>query len=395
MYLSKRVKAIKPSPTLAIDAKAKALRQQGIDIISFGTGEPDFDTPDNIKEAAVSAIKSGYTKYCPVSGSPEIKKAVIDKFKRDNGLDYEPAEIIVSCGAKHSLYNIFQTIIDDGDEVIIAAPYWVSYTDMVILAGGKPVIVNTDDKNDFKMTPGALEKAITSKTKAVVLNSPSNPTGSMYGFDELKAIAAVCLKHNILIISDEIYEKLVFCGAQFFSIASVSPEAKALTIVVNGVSKAFSMTGWRIGYAAGNKDIISAMAKIQSQSTSNPASISLKAAVEALNGRQDTVEMMRAEFEKRRNYITERLNNMEGISCFKPDGAFYVFPNVSKLMGKTFSGKRINDDMEFADYLLEKAKIAVVPGLCFGAEGYMRLSYAASIEMIEEGMNRLQEAIKG
>lgn len=395
MYLSKRVKAIKPSPTLAIDAKAKALRQQGIDIISFGTGEPDFDTPDNIKEAAVSAIKSGYTKYCPVSGSPEIKKAVIDKFKRDNGLDYEPAEIIVSCGAKHSLYNIFQTIIDDGDEVIIAAPYWVSYTDMVILAGGKPVIVNTDDKNGFKMTPGTLAKAITSKTKAVVLNSPSNPTGSMYGFDELKAIAAVCLKHNILIISDEIYEKLVFCGAQFFSIASVSPEAKALTIVVNGVSKAFSMTGWRIGYAAGNKDIISAMAKIQSQSTSNPASISLKAAVEALNGRQDTVEMMRAEFEKRRNYITERLNNMEGISCFKPDGAFYVFPNVSKLMGKTFSGKRINDDMEFADYLLEKAKIAVVPGLCFGAEGYMRLSYAASIEMIEEGMNRLQEAIKG
>lgn len=395
MYLSKRVRAIKPSPTLAIDAKAKALRQQGIDIISFGTGEPDFDTPDNIKEAAVSAIKSGYTKYCPVSGSPEIKKAVIDKFKRDNGLDYEPAEIIVSCGAKHSLYNIFQTIIDDGDEVIIAAPYWVSYTDMVILAGGKPVIVNTDDKNGFKMTPGALEKAITSKTKAVILNSPSNPTGSMYGFDELKAIAAVCLKHNILIISDEIYEKLVFCGAKFLSIASVSPEAKALTIVVNGVSKAFSMTGWRIGYAAGNKDIISAMAKIQSQSTSNPASISLKAAVEALNGKQDAVEMMRAEFEKRRNYIIERLNNMEGISCFKPDGAFYVFPNVSKLMGKTFAGKRINNDMEFADYLLEKAKIAVVPGLCFGAEGYMRLSYATSVEMIEEGMNRLQEAIKG
>ena len=391
MYLSKRVRAIKPSPTLAIDVKAKALRQQGIDIISFGTGEPDFDTPDNIKEAAVSAIKSGYTKYCPVSGSPEIKKAVIDKFKRDNGLDYEPAEIIVSCGAKHSLYNIFQTIIDDGDEVIIAAPYWVSYTDMVILAGGKPVIVNTDDKNGFKMTPGALEKAITSKTKAVILNSPSNPTGSMYGFDELKAIAAVCLKHNILIISDEIYEKLVFCGAKFLSIASVSPEAKALTIVVNGVSKAFSMTGWRIGYAAGNKDIISAMAKIQSQSTSNPASISLKAAVEALNGKQDAVEMMRAEFEKRRNYIIERLNNMEGISCFKPDGAFYVFPNVSKLMGKTFAGKRINNDMEFADHLLEKAKIAVVPGLCFGAEGYMRLSYATSVEMIEEGVLRSEE----
>lgn len=394
MYLSKRVKAIKPSPTLAIDAKAKALKEQGIDVISFGAGEPDFDTPDNIKAAAIDAINAGYTKYCPVPGSPEVKKAIIDKLKRDNNLEYTPAEIIVSCGAKHSLYNLFQTIINDGDEVIIAAPYWVSYTDMVILAGGKPVIINTDDKSSFKMTPEAVEKAITPKTKAIIINSPSNPTGSMYTFEELKAIAEVCLKYKIIIVSDDIYEKLVFDGAKFYSIASVSPEVKAITVVVNGVSKAFSMTGWRIGYVAGDKDIVAGMAKIQSQSTSNPTSISLKATVEALNGNQDAVEMMRVEFEKRRNYIVDRLNKMEEISCLKPNGAFYVFPNISKLIGKTFGGKVINNDMELADYLLEKAKIAVVPGSAFGAEGYMRLSYATSVKMIEEGMNRLEQAIK-
>lgn len=394
MYLSKRVQAIKPSPTLAIDAKAKALQQQGVDVISFGAGEPDFDTPNNIKEAAISAINAGYTKYCPVPGSPEVKKAIIDKLKRDNGLEYTPAEIIVSCGAKHSLYNIFQTIINDGDEVIVIAPYWVSYPDMAILAGAVPVIINTDDKTDFKVTPELVEKAITSKTKAIIINSPSNPTGSMYSFEELKAIAEVCLKHKILIISDEIYEKLVYDKTEFISIASVSAEVKAITLVVNGVSKAFSMTGWRIGYTAGNKDIISGMAKIQSQSTSNPTSISLKATVEALNGKQDDVEMMRKEFEKRRNYIVERLNKMEGVSCLNPKGAFYVFPNISKLMGKTFGGKVINNDMELADYLLEKAKIAVVPGSAFGAEGYMRLSYATSMKKIEEGMDRLEATIK-
>ncbi|MDR1195414.1 MAG: pyridoxal phosphate-dependent aminotransferase [Endomicrobium sp.] len=394
MFLSKRVQAIKPSPTLAIDAKAKALRQQGIDVISFGTGEPDFDTPCNIKEAAITAINEGYTKYCPVAGSPELKKAVIDKLKRDNNLDYTPSEVIVSCGAKHSLYNLFQTIINDEDEIIIAAPYWVSYTDMVILAGGKPVIINTDDKSNFKMTPKSVEKVITRKTKAIIINSPSNPTGSMYSREELQAITEICLKRKMLIISDDIYEKLVYDGTKFMSAASVSPEVKEITVVVNGVSKAFSMTGWRIGYAAGNKEIIAGMSKIQSQSTSNPTSISLKAAVEALNGKQDAVEMMRTEFEKRRNYIVERLNKIDGISCIKPNGAFYVFPNVSALMGKNLGGKIINNDMELADYLLEKAKIAVVPGSSFGAEGYIRLSYAASITMIEEGMNRLESAIK-
>lgn len=393
MFISKRVQAIKPSPTLAIDAKAKALKQKGVDVINFGAGEPDFDTPRNIKEAAIKAINEGYTKYCPVSGNPETKKSIIEKLKKDNGLEYLPEEIIVSCGAKHSLYNIFQTILNDGDEVIIPAPYWVSYPDMVVLACGKPVIIKTDDKSNFKITPEALEKAITPKTKALVLNSPSNPTGSMYKREELEKIAEVCVKNNILIISDDIYEKLAYDGIKFESIASVSPEAKALTIIVNGVSKAFSMTGWRIGYTAGNKDIISGMTKIQSQSTSNPASISLKAAAEALSGDQKDVEMMKKEFEKRRNYIVGRLNAMKGITCLKPNGAFYVFPNISGLIGKTFGGKTINNDMEFADFLLEEAKIAVVPGSSFGAEGYMRISYATSMECIQEGMNRLEKAI--
>lgn len=394
MFISKRVQAIKPSPTLAIDAKAKVLQQQGVDVISFGAGEPDFDTPKNIKSAAISAINEGYTKYCPVSGSPDVKKAVISKLKNDNNLDYTPEEIIVSCGAKHSLYNIFQAIIDEGDEVIISAPYWVSYPDMVILAGGNPVIIETSDKDNFKMTPAALEKAITKKTKALIINSPSNPTGVMYNKEDLKAIADVCLKHNILIISDDIYEKLVYDNLEFCSVASISPEIKAITLVVNGVSKAFSMTGWRIGYTAGSKEIISAMTKLQSQSTSNPTSISLKAAVEALNGPQEDVEMMRKEFEKRRNYIVERLNSIEGISCLKPNGAFYVFPNISKLIGKTYNGITINNDLEFADFLLEKAKIAVVPGTAFGTKGYMRLSYATSMSCIKEGIDRLEAILK-
>lgn len=393
MFISKRVQSIKPSPTLAIDAKAKALKQKGVDVINFGAGEPDFDTPDNIKQAAIAAINEGYTKYCPVAGSPEVKKAIIEKLKKDNGLEYSQEEIIVSCGAKHSLYNLFQTLLDSGDEVIIAAPYWVSYTDMVILAGGKPVIIETNDKSGFKMTPEAVEKAISGKTKAIIINSPSNPTGAMYSLAELKAIAEVCIKNKILIISDDIYEKLVYDGAKFESAASISPEVKAITIVINGVSKAFSMTGWRVGYAAGNKEIVSGMAKIQSQSTSNPTSISLKATVEALSGQQNDVEKMRKEFEKRRDYITDRLNAMRGITCLKPNGAFYVFPNISGLIGKTFGGKTINNDMDLADFLLEQAEIAVVPGTAFGAQGYIRISYATSMECIKEGMDRLEKAI--
>ncbi|MCA6072044.1 MAG: pyridoxal phosphate-dependent aminotransferase [Endomicrobium sp.] len=394
MHISKRVQSIKPSSTLAIDAKAKTLKQQGVAVINFGAGEPDFDTPKNIKDAAIDAINSGFTKYCPVAGTLEIKNAIINKLKRDNNLTYAPEEIIVSCGAKHSLYNIFQATIDDGDEVIIPAPYWVSYPDMVILAGGKPVIIKTSDKTNFKITPENVEKVITSKTKAIIINSPSNPTGCTYSVQELKTIAQICGKNNIFIISDEIYEKLVYDNFKFTSIAETTSETKDITIVVNGVSKAYAMTGWRIGYAVGPKNIISAMSKIQSQSTSNATSISIKAAVEALNGTQEYVESMKKEFKKRRDYIVERLNEINDISCAKPEGAFYVFPNISTLLGKTFNGKTINTDIEFADYLLDVAKIAVVPGSAFGAEGYIRLSYATSIENIREGIDRLEATLK-
>ncbi|MDR1400752.1 MAG: pyridoxal phosphate-dependent aminotransferase [Endomicrobium sp.] len=394
MQISKRVQSIKPSPTLTIDAKAKALKQQGVDIINFGVGEPDFDTPINIKEAAILAINSGFTKYCPVAGTPELKDAIISKLKRDNNLIYSPEEIIVSCGAKHSIYNIFQSIIDCGDEVIVPAPFWVSYTDMIILAGGTPVIVQTNDKTDFKITPEGIEKALTSKTKAIIVNSPSNPTGTTYTTDELKVIAKICVKNKILIISDDIYEKLIYDSFKFTSIAEICPEAKELTIIVNGVSKAYSMTGWRIGYAAGPKNIISAMAKVQSQSTSNASSISIKASVEALNGTQEYVEYMKQEFEKRRNYMVERLNNIKGIACRKPEGAFYVFPNIKSVLGKAFRNRIINTDIEFADYLLDIAKVSVIPGSAFGTEGHIRLSYATSIENIKKGIDRLITILK-
>jgi aspartate aminotransferase len=391
--ISKRLKSIKPSPTLAIDAKTKVLKQQGIDVINFGVGESDFNTPQNIKNAAITAINSGFTKYCPVSGTIEIKNAIIEKFKRDNNLTYSAEQIIVSSGAKHSLYNLFQSIIDDGDEVIVSAPFWVSYPDMIALAGGKPKIIQTSDKTNFKATSADIEKALTPKTKAIVINSPSNPTGSTYSYAELKAIADICIKNKILIISDEIYEKLIYDNFKFTSIAQVSPQAKELTIIINGVSKAYAMTGWRIGYTAGQKDIISAMSKIQSQSTSNACSISLKAAVEALNGPQECVETMRREFEKKRDYIVAKLNSIVEITCRKPEGAFYVFPNIKKLLGKKFNGTVINTDLEFADYLLNNARIAVVPGSAFGVEGYIRISYATSIENIKSGMDRLETAL--
>ena len=391
--ISKRVRAIKPSPTLVIDAKAKQLKQQGENIINFGPGEPDFDTPDHIKDAAIKAINEGYTKYLPVGGTPELKKAICDKLKRDNGLDYLPQEIIVSCGAKHSIYNLFQTIIDEGDEIIIPAPFWVSYTDMVVLAGGKPVIINAQDKTGFKITSKQVEDAISKNTKAIIINSPSNPTGAAYSAQELSEIAQVCLKHNLLIIADDIYEKLVYDNFKFTSVASISKEAKEATIVINGVSKAYAMTGWRIGYAAGRKEIIDGMAKVQSQSTSNPTSISIKAAAQALNGSQEPVETMRKEFEKRRNFIVERLNKIEGLKCLKPQGAFYVFPNVESILGASFKGVKIETDAQLADFLLDEAKVATVPGSAFGADGYIRLSYAASLENIKEGTDRIEKAL--
>src|SRR5512135_1900642 len=329
MGIAKRAQAIKPSPTLATAAKAKAMKAQGIDVVDFGVGRPDFDTPENVKQCGIKAIQSGFTKYTPAGGTDELKEAVIEKFKRDNNLTYEKSQILISCGAKHSLYNIAEALFDPGDEVIIPSPYWVSYPDQVLLNDAIPVIVETTEAEGFKLSAQKLEKAITKKTKALVLNSPSNPTGLAYDRKTLEEIAAIAVKHGIYVISDEIYEKLIYDGFTHTSIASLGPEIKNLTIVVNGVSKSHSMTGWRIGYAAGPKDVITAMTNIQSQSTSNPASISQKAAVEALRGPQDFTEKMQGEFDKRRRYMVDRLNNITGMSCLMPVGAFYAFPRVS------------------------------------------------------------------
>ncbi|RII31291.1 MAG: aspartate aminotransferase [Geobacter sp.] len=394
MKLADRVNKIQPSPTLAIDAKAKALKAQGVDVVGFGAGEPDFDTPANIKEAGKKAIDAGFTKYMPVGGADDLKDAIIAKMKKDHGLEYTRDEISVACGAKHSLYNISQALIQEGDEVIIPAPYWVSYPDQVVLAGGTPVFIETDEATAFKITPQQLEQAITKNTKALILNSPCNPTGTSYTIEELKAIGQVCLKHDFLIISDDIYERLLYDGLVFSNIAQVVPELKSRTIVVNGVSKTFAMTGWRIGYACGPKELMAAMTKMQSQSTSNATSIAQKASVEALNGPQDAVAAMVVEFEKRRSYIVERLNAMPGVKCFKSTGAFYVFPNFSGVYGKSFNGKVISNSTDFAAYLLEEAKVALVPGVAFGADNYARLSYAISMENIKKGMDRIEAAIK-
>jgi aspartate aminotransferase len=392
--LSNRAKSLKPSPTLAINAKAKSMQAQGIHVISFGAGEPDFDTPENIKQAAKKALDEGFTKYTPVGGIDELKDAIIKKFQRDSGLSYKRSEILVSCGGKHSFYNLAQAIFDQGDEVIIPAPYWVSYPPMVALAGASPIIVETKEGDDFKITPESLKRAITSKTKALVINSPSNPTGSAYTKKELEKIAEIAISKNFFIISDEIYEKIIYDGFEFTSIASLSEEMKKRTIIVHGVAKTYAMTGWRIGYTAGSEEIISAMNNIQSQSTSNPTSISQKASVEALIGPQDEVGKMVSAFLDRRNYIVNRLNKMEGVSCFKPIGAFYVFPNFSYYYGKSYQGKKIVNSTNLADFFLDVARVAVVPGVEFGADPFERLSYATSMEDIQEGLDRIEESLK-
>jgi aspartate aminotransferase len=393
MGIAKRASAVKPSPTLATAAKAKAMKAQGIDVVDFGVGEPDFDTPENVKEAAKRAIQAGFTKYTPASGTDELKEAIVEKFKKDNGLSYERSQILISCGAKHSLYNIAEALFDPGDEVIIPSPYWVSYPDQVILNDATPIIVETTEDERFKLSAKKLENAVTHKTKAVVLNSPSNPTGLAYDKKTLEEIAAVAVKHKLYVISDEIYEKLIYDGFQHFSIASLGPEIKDLTIVVNGVSKSHAMTGWRIGYAAGPQDVITAMANIQSQCTSNPTSISQKAAVEALRGPQDFIQVMISEFDKRRKYMVERLNRITGMSCLMPVGAFYAFPRVSPLFGKSVNGKLIRNSSDLAAYLLEEAKVALVSGDAFGADAYMRLSYATSMEIIVKGLDRIELAV--
>lgn len=391
--LADRVKSIKPSPTLAMDAKAKEMKAAGVDVISFGVGEPDFDTPENIKEAAVKALKDGFTKYTPVPGIPALRQAIADKLKADNAVDYIPEEIIVSCGAKHSLYNAAQALYNRGDEIIIPAPYWVSYPDQALLNDATPVIVKTREDNSFMIDPGDLEKAVTKKTKALVLNYPSNPTGLTYSKDVLKSVADLAVKHDFYVISDEIYEKMLYDGAVHVSIASLGEEIKKRTLLINGLSKSHAMTGWRIGYTAGPAEVIKAMSKIQSQSTSNPTSFAQVAAVEALKGPQDFLPKMIAEFDKRRKYIVGELNAMDGVSCKMPNGAFYAFPNVSALLQKSVDGKTISNSSELAAYLLEEAKIALVPGSAFGLEGYIRMSYATSMENIEKGVERLKTAL--
>ena len=393
MKLSKLAQKLKPSATVTITAKAKALKAQGIDVIGFGAGEPDFDTPNNIKKSAISAINSGFTKYTAPGGIDKIKEAIIERIKKDYDIKYEKPEIIVSCGAKHILYNLTQVLVDDGDEVIIPAPYWVTYPEQVTIAGGAPVIIDTNEKSGFKISPKDLEEKINERTKAIILNYPSNPTGSTYTKNELESIVNIALDSDLIIITDEIYDKIIYGDTKHTPIPSLSKKAKENSILVNGVSKAYSMTGWRIGYAAGNRDVIKAMNNLQGQCTSNPVTISQYAAIEAFTGSQDEVEKMRKEFEIRKDYIVNELNKIDGINCFEPQGAFYVFPNVSNFYGKKHEDKTINNSLDFTEFLLEVAKVAVVPGIEFGADSYIRISFAVSDKEIKEGISRISSSL--
>ena len=389
--LSARVQAVKPSPTLAITARAAALRAEGKDVIGLGAGEPDFDTPDHIKAAAIEAINSGKTKYTAVDGTASLKQAIIDKFKRDNGFDYSAEQILVSVGGKQSFYNLAQAILDAGDEVIIPAPYWVSYPDMTLLADGVPVVVECGADTQFKITPEQLATAITPKTRLFVINSPSNPTGMAYSKDELAALGEVLRQHpHVLIATDDMYEHILWDAGSFVNILNACPDLTDRTMVLNGVSKAYSMTGWRIGYAAGPASIIKAMKKIQSQSTSNPTSISQYAAEAALNGSQQCIADMMVHFKQRHDYVVDRLNKMPGVECLSTDGTFYVFPSVTGLID-AIDG--VNDDLELAEYLIEKAGVALVPGSAFGAPGFARISIATSMENLSNALDRIEKAI--
>ena len=396
MKLSGRVQLIAPSMTLAVSAKAKQLRSEGVDVIGFGAGEPDFDTPEHIKDAAKRALDEGFTKYTPSAGIPELRQAICEKFKNDNGLDYTPEQILVSCGAKHSIFNAVQALVDPGDEVIFQAPYWVSYPEMVKAAGGEPVIVEAGVDQGFRMTADQVCAAITDRTALCILNSPSNPTGAVYGRDEILEIVDVLADRGIPVISDEIYEKILYDGLTHTCVASLRPEFKDLTILVNGVSKTYSMTGWRIGYLAGPKEAVGAMTRLQDHSTSNPTSISQKAALAALRGDQSAAAKMVEAFDERRRYIVEALNAIPGVRCPMPQGAFYVFPDVSGVYGKALGdGKTLNGSLELCDYLLDKARVAVVPGVAFGDDRCVRLSYATSLEAIKNGVQRIAETLVG
>lgn len=389
--LSNRVQSIKPSQTLAITARAKELRAQGLDIIGLGAGEPDFDTPDHIKEAAIQAIRDGFTKYTAVDGTPGLKQAVIDKFKRDNDLDYEMNQILVSVGGKQTSFNLLQALINPGDEVIIPAPYWVSYPDMTLLAEGVPVIVSAGIEQAYKISPEQLEDAITDRTRLIFINSPSNPTGAVYSREELAALGQVLKKYpNILIATDDMYEHILWTDSPFVNIVNACPELYDRTIVMNGVSKAYSMTGWRIGYCGGPANLVAAMKKTQSQSTSNPCSISQVAAEAALNGDQGCIAPMLKAFKERHDFVVGRLNAINGVKCLPSDGTFYAFADFREAIANRDG---INNDLELADYLLNEAKVALVPGSAFGAEGYMRLSYATSMENLDEALSRIESAL--
>lgn len=383
MSVSARIGDIAESPTLALNAKAKELKSKGIDVVNFTAGEPDFDTPENIKKAAVDAINAGFTKYTQTAGTPELRKAIAEKLKKENGLDYRPEHVIVSCGGKHSLYNAIMTICNPGDEIIIPSPYWVTYPEQAKLADAKTVIVETKKEGGFRLRASDVEERVSKKTKVIIINSPNNPTGAVYGKDELKKIASIAAENDIYVISDEIYEHLVYEG-EHVSIAGLGPDIKEKTITINGAAKSYAMTGWRIGWAAGPEDVINGMTKIQSQTTSNPTSIAQMAYLEALKGDQSSVKKMAAEFRKRRDLIVKKLNEIQGISCPKPGGSFYVFPDISGIN---------KSSMEFSEKLLEKAKVAVVPGLAFGHEGHVRISYACSEETIKKGIERINEFV--
>ena len=386
--ISNNLKRIKPSPTIAVTTKAREMRASGKDVIGLGAGEPDFDTPDNVKEAAIEAIKNGETKYTAVDGTPDLKKAIVEKFKRENNLNYTTDQITVGTGGKQVIYNTFMATLNKGDEVIIPAPFWVSYPDMVLLAGGTPKIIKCEEKDGFKLSAKKLEKAISKKTKWLILNSPSNPTGAGYTKKEIEDLSKVLLKHKkIFILSDDIYEHIRYEGFNFFTIAQIS-KLKERTLTMNGVSKSYAMTGWRIGYAAGPKEIINAIRKIQSQSTSNPSSISQAAAVEALNGQQDFIKERAEAFKERRDFVVNSLNRIKGISCLKPNGAFYVFPSCKGLLNKK---TKLKTDTEFVQKLLEKSMVAVVQGSAFGLDGYFRISYATSMENLKKAITRIKD----
>lgn len=391
--LSKRALGISPSLTLEITDKAQKMKKSGIDIIGFGAGEPDFNTPENIQNAGIEAIKAGKTRYTAASGIPELKTAICEKLKRDNNLEYDNSNILISSGAKHSIFNAFYAILNPGDEVIIPVPYWVSYPEFVKVVGGIPVLVKTTEDNGFKYTKECLESAITKKTKAIILNSPSNPTGTVYTKAELEMIAEIAVKNNIFVISDEIYEKLVYDGEEHISIASINEDIKKLTIVINGMSKAYAMTGWRIGYAAADSEIVKVMSNVQSHTTSNACSVSQYASVEALTGDQSVICDMIKEFDKRRVYMVDRISKINYLSCRKPKGAFYVMANISAAKGKTIRGREIKDSLDFTSLLLEEAEVAVVPGIAFGDDDYVRLSYATSMDNIEKGLDRIEKVL--